>query len=271
MDDELKAKIVNKFVFTEQQQTTFGNNEFAIAAIIKLFNEVYYDKNKQLIDNFDKLSDYNDNFKIFESDKIGSNYMPNFKALTVNRKDDNYVISHELGHAILNLVDNTTLPPNFQDVLIGAKNRALKIDNLSINLNGKQINNCRLRTILEYICNKDNVMEDIGPFSDIISSMWQTHGFPTADGKKLILPYFHTQKYYTDEISNGTNVINYQRVYDEQFANFFTLYTNNRKETLFVLKELFGDEWYSLMENKVIELENNIALKKDNDLKTTSL
>ena len=137
MNDELKAKIINKFVFTKQEQTAFGNNEFAIAVIIKFFNDVYCDNNKKLIDNFDNLLDYNENFKIFESEKYGSNYMANFKALTVNRKDDNYVISHELGHAILNLVDNTTLPPDFEEVLIGAKDRALKIDGLSINLNGK--------------------------------------------------------------------------------------------------------------------------------------
>lgn len=271
MNDEIKERLINKFVFSKQQQASFGNNEFAVAVMIRFFNDVYCDDSKKLIDNFDKLLDYNENLKIFKSEKIGSNYMANFKALTVNRKDDNYVISHELGHAILNLVDNTTLPPNFQDILIGAKDRALKIDNLSVKINDEQLNNCRFRTILEYICNKDNVMEDVGPFSDIISSMWQTPGFPTADGKKLILPYFHTQKYYTDELSDGTNVINYQRVYDEQFANFFTLYTNNRKETLFVLKELFDNDWYSLMEDKLIELENNIALQKDNDLKNTSL
>lgn len=260
MTNEIKEDIITKFVFTGEQLQSFGNNEEAIASLIHFFDKIEPNEiNMSFINGFPKLLDYNENFKVFYGEKM-IGYMPNFKALNISSKVDKYVLAHELGHTFLNLIDNTELPDNFYQIVTNAKKNALNSNNLNIKMNNTELSNARFRTILEYICEQNKTFEGVGPFSDIISSMWQTPGFPTVEGGKLILPYYHTKDYYAD--SKNSEIVDYKKIYDEQFANFFSLYLDEKKELLDTLKSLFGEEWYLLMENKLISLSNE--LNKEN-------
>lgn len=256
MTNEIKEDIITKFVFNEEQSKTFGNNEEAIVSLIRFFEKLELDEiTINFSKDFTKLLDYNENFKIFYGEKI-TGYMPGFKALNISSKIDKYVLAHELGHTFLNLIDDTRMPEDFEQILTNAKKKALVSKDLNIEMNKTKFNCARFRTILEYICEQNKSFDGVGPFSDTISSMWQTHGFPTIEGGKLILPYCHTRDYYADRKNN--EMIDYKKVYDEQFANFFSLYLNGEKELLNTLRSLFGEEWYLLMENKLISLSNEL-------------
>lgn len=273
MDSEKKLKIIENFVFDKEQQKNFGNNEDIIAIMIKFFENVYNDDTKDIIDNFVNLLQYHAYFKIFQSIKSSTYYLRSFGALTISPSDcDNYTLGHELGHVFLHLIDNTTLPNDFEEIMLKSNHLAPKLEGLTIKLNDKDFTDAKLRTVVEYICNKENKMEDVGPFSDIISSMYQTHGFQTHDNKQLILPFYHTKDYYVKKgIESENEKIDYAVVYDEQFANFFSLYINNRYDTLDCLRKIFGDEWYDLMYQKLLMVKSKIKLAVPNDSELSQL
>ena len=54
------------------------------------------------------------------------------------------------------------------------------------------------------------------------------------------------------------NTIKYDKVFDEQFANFFALKSTNSIEALNVLKVLFGNEWYNAMEETIEKIYNSL-------------
>ncbi|MDD3452919.1 MAG: hypothetical protein PHN42_01405 [Bacilli bacterium] len=269
MNEKIKLDIINNFIFDENEQKGFGNNEAVIARIIKFLSNI---KNIEFKQNFINLLNYNENFKIFETNSSSSNYMANFKALSIKTSDDDYVIGHELGHAVLNLIDDTNVPNDFEQIVNNAKNNALNENNLELTINNIKHSNARLRILLEYICNEKNKMEDKNPLSDIISSMWQATAFPTVDGNILKLPAVHNPEYYFDKkkLLNNVKELDYKKIYDEQFANFFILYINNRLDTLDILRKIFGNDWFNLMNNKVNELLNNLIMSKK-EIKTTNI
>ncbi len=86
--------------------------------------------------------------------------------------------------------------------------------------------------------------------SDIISAMVKGFDFE-IDGKRNHLTYGHSNDYYTSRN---------EHIYKEQVADFFALKCLNRQECLDNLKDIYGSDWYNLMEdscnNVVTGLQN---------------
>lgn len=263
MSEQLKIDIIDEFVFKKEQQENLGNNEKAIAVIIRFLSSLDLNDKyiSSFVNNFSQLKVKRNNFQIFQSENKNSFYMHTFKVLNINKDDDNYVLGHEIGHAILNILDDTKMPDNFPLIVNNAKKNILSSDHLDFEFDNKLFINARFRTILEYIEGKTNDdIKGLGPFSDMISSTFQNAGFENVGGRKVLLPYNHKNEYYMKD-----NNINYNLVYDEQFANFFTLYMNGNKDKLNVLKLYLGNEWFEFMNNKLHEVIDKLSNVKINE------
>lgn len=190
-------------------------------------------------------------FNVFFSTKMSSAYLSNFKALNINKDDiQNYLIlSHEYGHAMFDILLNKKVPEEYSTIMEIAKKHALTSNNINFNYGSLNVQNAKFRDLIEYICDKSNKesLESVGPFSDIISSMWQTGGFKNSKGDPFILPFSHPRETYFD----NENHIKYDVIFDEQFANFFALKSTNSNEALETLKNLFGVEWYNFMDKNI--------------------
>lgn len=243
MDENLKHEIIDKFFNGENKEEV----ELLEVIISKGLNTE--DENvKKIFSQVCKAKDMDPRFNIFISEEMGSAYMANFKALNINKKDiqDFNTIFHEYGHAMFNIALNTTIPDDYDKIVENAKKAALS--------------NANFRPFLESMCKKKEKTKGTELVSDIVGAMWQTAGFPDGRDKDspFMLPYIHPRSEYVKD-----DVINYNKVYDEQFANFFSLKANNCHEELDTLRDLFGDEWFNSMEetiqkiNEVIKTNNN--------------
>ena len=213
-------------------------------------------KVREIYQNIINIKKIEPRFQLFLSVKTGSSYMHQFKALNINKNDlNNYLtVTHEYGHAMFDIVIKQEMPENYPKILENAKKSALNNIDMNYDYGTFSVRNGKFRNLLEFICDKNNIdkLQGLGPLSDIISAMWQATGFNNSQGDPFFLPFSHTKNtYVTDD-----NTIKYDKVFDEQFANFFALKSTNSVEALNVIKVLFGNEWYNAMEETIEKIYN---------------
>jgi len=120
---------------------------------------------KDIAENFEYIDKIAPNFVIFQGDKCC--FMHNFKAYQIAKDTDMLVASHEFGHAVLSMMNDTTVPENYGDIIQRAKQHALSSGNKEY-----------FKEYVQYICGKTDKKEERteaekGPVSDIISSIFQ--------------------------------------------------------------------------------------------------
>ncbi len=200
---------------------------------------------KFFLDNFDKIDKIGEGFTIFETtDIIG--YMYQFKALNLTRSLDMLSIGHEIGHvlnSIKNIITYTdsfgytiSTPDNFAQLLKDAKDNSKKdID--------------RIRYYIEYLCKDSNISDaEKGPVSDIFSAVYQTWGVMVRS-KDNICSFPSTHKGFYDKTKNEEEKLGI--IFDECFANIFSLLANNKKSELKIIKDFFGEDFYNIFENEI--------------------
>lgn len=256
--------MIDKDVFFEKllfSNPSLGDNSKEIERLWNIYLN-YRDGNEISRNILDSLLDVKENIQIFSSER--TNYLKMFGALELNISLPDSDIIHELGHLYYNLVLFNKIPDDFDEINQRAKEHSRMVSNVNFSLNGKEVTGANFRVLLEELCQKDNLnsekRDEIAPFSDIISAInLGVNRFETKDGSAYILPYSHSFEYYEQD-----DVTNYPLVFDEQFANFFALTIMNQTEKLDILRKFFGEEWFLLMTNTLLEIEAILLEEREN-------
>ena len=195
------------------------------------------------------------NFTIFQSDK-SAGFMHQFNALSITSQMDQLGISHEFGHAILGMINGLKIPEKFEEVVERAYSHSKSPEIID-----------KLRQYIKCISNPDSseiTKAEKGPVSDIISAIHQNCAF-RIKGETYILPSFHRRSYYYNE---ETSQMKTKQIFDECFANFYALISNNCHEELEKLKMLFGEEFLKVMnaELEKVAITINKEPKKQEDM-----
>ena len=65
-----------------------------------------------------------------------------------------------------------------------------------------------------------------------------------------MLPSFHNRDYYFNEEENAVKI---DKIYDEDFANYYALKANNCDRELDIIKELFGEEILQVLDSELLK------------------
>ena len=213
-------------------------------------------------ENFDKIAPH---FVIFETKEEGKcNYMHTFKALQISKNTSLEISSHEFGHAILGVTSNTKVPDDYENVIVRAKKYALSPEN-------KEFFKSYIQSLSKDGENSRTEGEK-GAVSDIISSIFQQPGFRIGNFENVcMLPSCHSRDYYFDEEKNEMNV---KRIFDEDFANFYSLKANNCEQEVETLRKLFGDEFIQVLDEELIKSAQKLEKvvdREDNGMQLSTL
>ncbi len=212
---------------------------------------------RSIADNFDKFGKISPNFTIFEDEKCA--FMHQFKAYQISKDTNMLVASHEFGHAVLSIANNLQLPDDYENVIERAKKHALSQEHKE-----------EFKEYVQYLCDRT---EQRGKRSeaekklvaDIISSIFQSPGLRIGSNENVcILPAYHLRGYYYDEESKTPNVKN---IFDEDFANYYTLKVNNCDKEIETLKSLFGEELINVLDNQLQIAYERLDKYKSNENK----
>lgn len=208
---------------------------------------------KNIAENFEYIETIAPNFLIFEGKK--SFFMYNAKAYQIAKDVDMLVTVHEFGHAILSIMNNTKIPQDYAEIIERAKQYALSPENKE-----------NFKTYIQYISGKTDETEkrteaERGPVSDIISSVFQRPGLRIGNADNVcIFPSSHPREYYYDEKKNEPNLKN---IFDEDFANYYTLKVNNCKQEIETIRNLFGDEFVQTLEEELTKASEKLVKVKE--------
>lgn len=246
-------------------ETEGGNNKDAVNMLTEMVKKGLQssDENiRTIFSNTTGIKEKFEGFNIWIGDSFKTGYLLKFGVINVQSKDINDYVTllHEYGHAVFDIVLQGEYPEDFENIVNQAVNNAYSFKNQKIELGDLKLEDGKFLNVLEYMCDEKNKESTIGmgPLSDIMSAMWQVNAFSKPNGEQLVLPYSHSREAYLKEDGG----IDYKRVYDEQFANFFSLKANNCTEELNLLRNMFGEEWYNSMNEKILEATQ--VLDQDN-------
>ena len=224
-----------------------GANAGAIDNLIGML-EIHKNSSDEYVRNiaehfgeFEKLAP---NFVIFESQKSDECfYMHSFSAFQIGKDTESLISSHEFGHAVIGVTSKTKVPEGYDGVIARAKAHALAPENREY-----------FKQYITYLSQKDNedrTQAEKGPVSDIISSVFQQEGFRIGSyDNECWLPAYHLREYYFDEEKGEVKV---DKVYDEDFSNFYSLKANNCEKEIETLRNLFGDELIEVLSSEILK------------------
>lgn len=247
-DEEIRKKY-------QRDGGPLGENERAITKFINMIHAHENSNNEHvqsIIQHIDQLSQIAPNFNIFES-KERTFYMRNFNALQLSTNEDELTDAHEFGHAILNIANDLQVPEGFEDIVRAARANC-------INDRNKQ----NFIKYMEYLSDKENAERtnaEKGPLSDIISSIFQYPALKFAQtGKTCVFPSSHSRDYYFDEEKGRMKE---KAIFDEDFANFYTLVANNCTRELEILQEFLGEDWMQVMTSELEKAAHNLEISHE--------
>lgn len=199
---------------------------------------------RSIAEHFGEFEKLAPNFVIFESeDPDKCFYMSNFSAFQIGKETDPLISSHEFGHAVIGVTSKTKVPDDYEGVILRAKEHALNPENKE-----------NFKSYITYLCNKENhdrTEAEKGPVSDIISSVFQQPGFRIGSYENVCwLPACHSAEYYFDEEKDAMKV---DKIYDEDFANYYSLKANNCEKEIDIIKNLFGDELIQVLDSELLK------------------
>lgn len=267
-----KNEFFEKLVFPPN--TDLGDNNEMIEKVWNIFEKVIEKNDELAISILSNFLEVKDNIQIFPSKEISyqlgekmvtrpaqTAYMKSMQAFEIKNDAPDLDVLHELGHFYYNIVLENKLPENYANINTQIRTNCYSLKNTTFSYLGKQVENGKFSNLLEIICNEEE-KEKVGPISDIISAIGiGTSSFVTGDKKEYYLRFHHRKDYYVKD-----NEINYKLVYDEQFANFFSLYMEGRYEDLEVLRVFYGDTWLQMMMGTLLEIDQKLKEKRENKI-----
>lgn len=214
---------------------------------------------RSIAENFEQIGKIAPNFKIFQGDKCF--FLHNFKAYQISENTNMILASHEFGHGVLSIINDTKVPEDYGNVIGRAKQHAISPENKG-----------KFKEYIQYISGKTDRKEERteaeeGPVSDIISSIFQRQGIriDTPDNV-CMFPSSHSREYYYDEERNQPNLKN---IFDEDFANYYSLKANNCTQEIETIRNLFGDEFINTLDSELEKIsERLIAIKETEEDKS---
>lgn len=224
-----------------------GTNIGAIDNFINMLNMHKNNSNeyvRSIAEHFGEFEKLAPNFIIFESQNPEECfYMHNFAAFQIGKETDSITSSHEFGHAVIRVTSKTKVPKGYENVISRAKSYALSPENKE-----------KFKSYIMYLSqrnNQDRTEAEKRPVSDIISSIFQQPGFRIGSYENVcMLPGYHNRDYYFNEEKNSIKV---DKIYDEDFANYYALKANNCDKELDTLKELFGEEIFQVLDSELLK------------------
>lgn len=264
LDESFKHKFYDKLLFSNNPEfSQLGDNTQAVEKLYNTLDTVY--KNGDEISK-NIVSSFLDTRKVIQvfPAKLESSYMLAVGALQIHPNTDNNILLHEIGHYYFHQLLNQ-VPTNFDTIMANAKSHALHLKNVDFQFNDKKFENGRYLHLLEEICSSENKYNyDLALISDILSGL-HLGATPNGPNGPLVLPFMHNSKYYMKrDMEVKLENIDYAKVFDEQFANFFSLYMNNQTEKIEVLRLFLGEEWYQTMMNTLTDISNICTEKNSN-------
>lgn len=241
----------------EDESDARGTNVGAMNKFIEMLH--LHEKNedpriKSFAENFEVIDNIAPNFTIFE----GKNcfFMYKFKAYEIAEDTDMLVASHEFGHAVLSIMNDTAVPENYGNIIENAKKHALSLENKEY-----------FKEYIQYISGKTDRKEERtqaekGPVSDIISSIFQLQGLRIGSHDNVcILPSSHSRSYYYDEEKNAPKL---KYIFDEDFANYYSLKVNNCTQEIETIRNLFGDELIQVLDTELDKAHEKLLGAREN-------
>lgn len=227
----------------EDKNDIRGKNIEAVNRFIEMLKKQENSTNiniRKIAENFENIDKIAPNFVIFQCPNgTKCNFMKSCNGYQIGTNTSSIVASHEFGHAVLEISGNNKVPNEFEGILERAKQHA----------KSPEIKEFFKEYIIK-ICDSNNpdvTEEEKGPVSDIISAVFQVQAFNiNREGNTFFLPSSHKTNYYYDENNKDLNLYG---IYDECFANFYALESENCIKEINALKNLFGVEFLSLFEN----------------------
>lgn len=253
----MKEEEIRKKYQREDDTDLRGVNIGAVDKFIEMLH--LQEENKDLrissiARNFEYMGELAPNFTIFQNEKCL--FMRNFKAYQISERTNMLVASHEFGHAVLSIMNKTEIPENYEDLIKRAKQHAISPENKEY-----------FKEYIQYLCRKTQEAErrteaEKGPVSDIISSVFQFQGLRIGSEDNIcILPSSHSRNYYYDEEKGKLNLKN---IFDENFANYYALKTNNCTQELETVRALFGDEFLQTLDEELEKAYLKLEKVKEN-------
>lgn len=242
-----------------------SNNVGAMDNFIKMLQLHSESKDKHIAniaENFEYINTLAPNFIIFECENKNCGFMSAFKAYEISRDTDMLVASHEFGHGVLSIMNDTTVPENYGTIIANAKQHAIAPENRQY-----------FRDYIQYLSGKTDYKEkrtdaEKGPLSDIISSIFQNTGIPIGTPDNICMfPSSHPVNYYWDEKKKEPIL---RKIFDEDFANYYALKANNCTQELETLRNLFGDEFIQVLDNELTKASNKLELVKESEIQETT-
>ena len=246
---EIDEYIKNKYERTDENDLR-GTNHTAIEKFINLIHtheNCEVPEMKKIARNIQNLEDLVPNFTIFETEGKSAYYIA-FSAYSLGKDSDKLVDAHEFGHLVIHRINEFDFDEEkFSNIVKRSRANCISSENKK-----------EFRQYIERLQDKDNkeiTDAEKGPVSDILSSIFQypSLSFKNDDGtisKKMVLPSFHRREYYFDEEKGKMKT---DKIFDEDFANYYSLVLNGCTKELEILRKFLGDEWMQVMEQ---ELEN---------------
>lgn len=256
----MKEEEIRKKYQREDESDLRGTNVGAMNRFIEMIHQHERSEDpriKSVAENFEYIDELAPNFVIFESKDCF--FMHTFKAYQISENTNMLVASHEFGHAILLIMNNTVVPENYEDTIKGAKEHALSPENKE-----------NFKAYIQYLCGKteeknNRTDAEKGPLSDIISSIFQLQGLRIGTHDNVCLfPASHSRSYYYDEEKNKPKV---KEIFDEDFANYYALKVNNCTQELEILRTLFGDELVQTLDSELERAYERLMAVKENTTK----
>lgn len=255
----MKEEEIRKKYQREDENDLRGSNVEAINRFIEMLHLHEKSEDSRIRDigeNFGCIDKVAPNFTIFQSQNCL--FMHNFKAYQISEDTNMLVATHEFGHAILSIMNDTIVPENYGDIIEGAKKHALSSENKEY-----------FKEYIQYLCGKTDEKEnrtdaEKGPLSDIVSSIFQLGGLRIGSYDNVCwFPSSHSREYYYDEEKGEPNLRN---IFDEDFANYYSLKVNNCTREIETIKKLFGDEFVQVLDAEVEKAHEKLLAIKENKI-----
>ena len=168
----MKEKEIREKYQREDENDSKGTNVGAMDRVIEML--YLHEKNEDprirgIAENFEYIDKLKPNFTIFQAKECF--FMRNFKAYQISEDTNMLVATHEFGHGILAIMNDTVVPENYEGIIERAKKFATLPENKEY-----------FKSYIQYLSGKTDKKDDRteaekGPVSDIISSIFQFQGF----------------------------------------------------------------------------------------------
>lgn len=254
----MREEEIRKKYQRDNENNPRGTNVKAMDKFVQLLSlqkESTDSRINDIAENFGCIDKLAPNFTIFEAKECF--FMRNFKAYQISEDTNMLVAAHEFGYAVLSIMNHTVVPEDYKDIIEKAKQHAISPENRE-----------DFRGYIQYLSGKTEEKEnrteaEKGPVSDIISSIFQFQGLRIGSPDNICwLPSSYSREYYYNEEKEEPD---YKNIFDEDFANYYTLKANNCIQEIETVKKLFGEEFVQVLDGELEKACETLMAVKESE------